>query len=370
MAGALRGGGRARVRRRGRGETRQIRAERSSRENSEFYANAGRAVRTLAEELPRAFHSDFTYDIYREDVTLVDRLTLSGHQKVSRGKRAYARAFWRLRLQGRILFRKVSAEVLRMWSPSEKTLCVRWQVQGLPRIISAFGATAAVFDGISEFKLDSDGLIYEHRVDNVDWDVSRFRERLSYLQNALAPQQQQPVPVPGGRPGTPPQQSNPAFNEPASVRSASCSIEATNSTAEHGTICAVSAVVEENETDHKEHSTTECGSNAECDESTPPPSRLTDMLPEQLGETHAHRLASLLSGEGESSSSVFSPLVEMSAAQLLTHAGELLGRSSDDDEDDDDAADDDDSSPSPHACGRDGRVKPATSTAVSAPAAS
>jgi len=158
------------------------RKEESDGERSEYYANLGKTIRTLREELPLAFEEDLSYDIYRDDVVLVDRVTLLGREQVSRGKQAYKRAFWSLRFHGAILFRRVNVSILRMWAPSDRTICVRWQVQGVPRLLSSFGAAAAVFDGISEFKLDSHGFIYEHRVDNVDWDVSHLRERLSVLQ--------------------------------------------------------------------------------------------------------------------------------------------------------------------------------------------
>lgn len=283
---------------------------------NEFYANAGKAVRTLAEELPRAFETELTYDIYRDDVVLVDRLSIGGRAKVSRGKRAYARAFWRLRLHGRIFFRKVSAEVLRIWAPSEKTLCVRWQVQGQPRVISAFGVTTAVFDGISEFKLDTNGFIYEHRVDNVDWDVSRFRERLGYLQSALAPQQQQPVPAPpgaGDSPGFPRQRAQCLSNtdECTSTGGNGTHIESRNDAGESSS--------------SKKHNNTDSNSSSGATSADQQHEGATEQAPARraLSKQEEAHLVSRLS-KCQPCRDVILPAVEYECIPLLPYASTLL----------------------------------------------
>jgi hypothetical protein len=41
---------------------------------------------------------------------------------------------------------------------------VRWQVRGVPRVP---WEAQGIFDGLSEYKLDKQGKIYEHKVDNI-----------------------------------------------------------------------------------------------------------------------------------------------------------------------------------------------------------
>ena len=59
-------------------------------------------------------------------------------------------------------------------------------------MVGSFGADEARFDGISEYKLDSKGFIYEHKITDLDWDVAQLRERVvSMMRTAQA--QRQPI---------------------------------------------------------------------------------------------------------------------------------------------------------------------------------
>jgi hypothetical protein len=40
-------------------------------------------------------------------------------------------------------------------------------------------------DGISEYKLDNRGFIYQHTFTDLDWDVAQLRERVAALSNVL-----------------------------------------------------------------------------------------------------------------------------------------------------------------------------------------
>ncbi|KAJ7282154.1 hypothetical protein O6H91_18G083700 [Diphasiastrum complanatum] len=123
-----------------------------------YHVNTGYAIRTLREELPSMFHKDLNYEIYREDITFKDPLnTFSGIHN-------YKLIFWALRFHGQIFFRVIWVDILRVWQPSEKVITVRWTVRGIPRVPwEAQGR----FDGTSEYKLDKEGKIYEHKVDNI-----------------------------------------------------------------------------------------------------------------------------------------------------------------------------------------------------------
>ena len=41
-------------------------------------------------------------------------------------------------------------------------------------------------DGISEYKLDNRGFIYQHTITDLDWDVAQMRDRIAALSNILA----------------------------------------------------------------------------------------------------------------------------------------------------------------------------------------
>ncbi|PIN08374.1 hypothetical protein CDL12_19048 [Handroanthus impetiginosus] len=127
-------------------------------QRNDFYVNLGLAVRTLREDIPLIFTKDLNYDIYRDDITFRDPLnTFTGIEK-------YKLIFWALRFHGRVLFREISLEVLRVWQPSENMILIRWNLRGVPRVP---WEAKGEFQGTSRYKLDRNGKIYEHRVDNL-----------------------------------------------------------------------------------------------------------------------------------------------------------------------------------------------------------
>lgn len=131
-------------------------------QRNDFYVNLGLAVRTLREDLPLIFTKDLNYDIYRDDVTFIDPLnTFTGIEK-------YKLIFWALRFHGRILFREISLDVLRIWQPSENMILIRWNLRGIPRVP---WEAKGEFQGTSRYKLDRNGKIYEHRVDNLAFNL-------------------------------------------------------------------------------------------------------------------------------------------------------------------------------------------------------
>lgn len=128
------------------------------KQNEEFYINTGYAIRALREELPSMFYRELTFDIYREDIVFKDPLnTFSGIEN-------YKQIFWGLRFHGRIFFKALWVDILRIWQPTENIIMIRWTICGVPRVP---WEVQGRFDGTSEYKLDSKGKIYEHKVDNV-----------------------------------------------------------------------------------------------------------------------------------------------------------------------------------------------------------
>ncbi|KAK4745102.1 hypothetical protein SAY87_011414 [Trapa incisa] len=128
------------------------------RQKDDFYINLGLAVRTLREDMPLIFSKDLNYEIYRDDITFLDPLnTFTGIEN-------YKLIFWALRFHGKILFREISLEVFRVWQPSENMILIRWNLKGVPRVP---WEAQGQFQGTSRYKLDRNGKIYEHKVDNL-----------------------------------------------------------------------------------------------------------------------------------------------------------------------------------------------------------
>ncbi|XP_058218559.1 uncharacterized protein LOC131329460 [Rhododendron vialii] len=130
----------------------------NNNQKSDFYVNLGLAVRTLREDMPLLFTKDLNYNIYRDDITFTDPLNKFA------GIENYKLIFWALRFHGRILFREIGVDVLRIWQPSENVILIRWNLRGIPRVP---WEAKGQFQGTSRYKLDRNGKIYEHKVDNL-----------------------------------------------------------------------------------------------------------------------------------------------------------------------------------------------------------
>lgn len=99
-----------------------------------------------------------------EDIAFIDPLN------TFQGKKNYKLIFWALRFHGRILFREIGVKIFRIWQPSENVILIRWELQGIPRVPwEARGS----FQGTSWYKLDRNGKIYEHKVDNLALNFPR-----------------------------------------------------------------------------------------------------------------------------------------------------------------------------------------------------
>ena len=153
--------------------------------SDDFYANVGLAIRTLREELPTVFQEDISYDIYTDDVGLVDEFT--GAHNHLYGKRSYQTLFKNIRIVAHVLFAGARLEILRIWQPDERRISMRWTVRATPRLFGGWASPDISLDGISEYHLDSEGKIYQHVVERRDWDISRLiSERAAQLWPTLA----------------------------------------------------------------------------------------------------------------------------------------------------------------------------------------
>mmetsp|Transcript_9583 Transcript_9583/g.22772 ORF Transcript_9583/g.22772 Transcript_9583/m.22772 type:complete len:473 (-) Transcript_9583:78-1496(-) len=163
----------------------------SGSKDDEFYAQSGEAIRTLREDYPQLLEKSLTWGIYREDIGLIDETQSFGRNPghvVASGIKEYKRCQKWLRTAASILFSHSEVQVQRIWSPlgtsGTRTIKVRWSIIGKLRLVGSITEEAHV-DGISEYKLDNRGFIYQHTFTDLDWDVAQLRERVAALSNVL-----------------------------------------------------------------------------------------------------------------------------------------------------------------------------------------
>lgn len=109
---------------------------------------------------------------FRDDITFTDPLnTFTGMEN-------YKLIFWALRFHGKILFREIALDVFRVWQPSENVILIRWNLKGVPRVP---WEAKGEFQGTSRYKLDRNGKIYEHKVDNLAFNFPQPLKPVSVL---------------------------------------------------------------------------------------------------------------------------------------------------------------------------------------------
>lgn len=138
----------------------------------EFKANFGTAVRTLREDIPCTLQRSPKMDIFADNVFFTDNISPRlGHQtNTVQGHEGYSRQMWSLRFHAALLFSKSHVEMQRMWQRDDKTLAVRWNVQGSPRLIGGMTGGKVRLDGISEYKFNDGGKVCRHTVDVINWN--------------------------------------------------------------------------------------------------------------------------------------------------------------------------------------------------------
>ena len=163
----------------------------SSSKDDDFYAQSGEAIRTLREDYPLLLQKPLVLGIYRDDIGLIDETLSFGHNEghvVASGIDQYQRCHKWLRTAAKILFSHSDVQVQRIWSPlgssGVRTIKVRWSITGRLRLVGNL-TEEAHFDGISEYRLDRGGFIYQHTLTDLDWDVAQMRDRIAALSNVL-----------------------------------------------------------------------------------------------------------------------------------------------------------------------------------------
>jgi hypothetical protein len=122
-------------------------------------------IQVLQQDLPTLFEQDISYDIYAPTIYFRDPVNSF------KGKLNYRIIFWTLRFHGRLFFTELFFDLHQVApateiSSSGGTIRADWTVRGTLRLP---WKPKLFFNGYSIYKLDSQGVIYEH-IDT--WDRS------------------------------------------------------------------------------------------------------------------------------------------------------------------------------------------------------
>lgn len=110
-------------------------------------------INTLKKDLPTLFERDISYDIYTKDIYFKDPVN------TFKGKLNYRIIFWTLRFHGQLFFTKLYFDLHEVSQTAEDTITATWTVRGTLRVP---WKALVFFNGYSTYKLNPDGLIYEH----------------------------------------------------------------------------------------------------------------------------------------------------------------------------------------------------------------
>ena len=128
--------------------------------------------------MPCGYHVRVFTDFRHEALHIMAHRGVKQMQKVLRSFHAAKTVgieTWRLLNQ--------QVEILRMWERDSHTVGLRWKLRCFPHLLSD---KLVNLDGVSEYRFDEHGLIYQHTVDVVDLDGGRKRERQPQLHRSLS----------------------------------------------------------------------------------------------------------------------------------------------------------------------------------------
>ncbi|MGV2828637.1 DUF2358 domain-containing protein [Myxosarcina sp. GI1(2024)] len=120
---------------------------------SVYQLQVEQAIETLKRELPSLFVSDLSYDIYTQDIYFQDPVN------TFKGKLNYRIIFWTLRFHGRLFFTSLYFDLHDIKQTASDTILANWTVRGTLRVP---WQAQILFNGYSNYKLNVEGLIYEH----------------------------------------------------------------------------------------------------------------------------------------------------------------------------------------------------------------
>lgn len=110
-------------------------------------------IKTLKQDLPTLFERDITYDIYTQDIYFEDPVNKF------KWKFNYRIIFWTLRFHAKIFFTHIYFDLHDVAQTTEDIIIANWTVRGVLRVP---WKARIFFNGYSTYKLNQNGLIYEH----------------------------------------------------------------------------------------------------------------------------------------------------------------------------------------------------------------
>ncbi|WP_013324572.1 DUF2358 domain-containing protein [Gloeothece verrucosa] len=110
-------------------------------------------IDTLKADLPTLFEKDISYDIYTQDIYFKDPVN------TFKGKLNYRIIYWTLRFHGQLFFREIFFDLHEVKEIEPDIIRADWTVRGT--LLVPWKAYI-FFKGFSTYKLNSEGLIYEH----------------------------------------------------------------------------------------------------------------------------------------------------------------------------------------------------------------
>ena len=119
----------------------------------EYQLQIEQAVNTLKTDLPTLFEQDISYDIYTKDIYFQDPVNKF------KGKINYRIIFWTLRFHAQLFFTEIHFDLHEVAQTASDTILAKWTVRGTLRVP---WKARIFFNGYSTYKLNTEGLIYEH----------------------------------------------------------------------------------------------------------------------------------------------------------------------------------------------------------------
>eukprot|EP00871_Galdieria_phlegrea_P005034 jgi/Galph1/5531/GphlegSOOS_G4107.1 len=130
----------------------------------DFYVNLGTVIETLRNDYLSMLETEIDYSVYDDDIILRDRV----HGHFLQGKEAYRTVLWLLRVHTHIVFRQAFMDVKSMYYEDDTaTIYLRWGIRAVPRLLPWDVNRQRYIDGLSIYRLNNNGWIQEHIVDNV-----------------------------------------------------------------------------------------------------------------------------------------------------------------------------------------------------------
>jgi len=119
----------------------------------EYQLQVQQNIATLKQDLPTLFERDISYDIYTQNIYFQDPVNKFKY------KFNYRIIFWTLRFHAKLFFTEIYFDLHDVNQKDEQTILANWTVRGVLRLP---WKPKIFFNGNSNYKLNEDGLIYEH----------------------------------------------------------------------------------------------------------------------------------------------------------------------------------------------------------------